>query len=145
MQVFQISQRYFDKFRQREERQTDVLGYCPYCERRVDYCDCDRKEEEEAMKRSQKCYELVDVSCDEVYWTLGVFHTLAGATIAVSDHTKKHGEPPHDDRHDHTGEHIFLKIMERNFGMGGEGVKVWSKEWTERYYENTDEYIYEEV
>jgi len=92
-------------------------------------------------QRSQECFELVDESCDEVYWTLGIFHTFEGAVDAVANHIREHGEPPHDDRHDNEGEDIHLKIMRRTFGMSGAGTKVWSKRWTERYGEMTDEYV----
>jgi hypothetical protein len=82
----------------------------------------------------KECYEIVDTTDDENYFTLGVWPTLAAAVAALDE-----CEEPNDLGSIHE-DCCKVEVRQREIGWSGIGKKVHGREWLQRYNESTHEY-----
>jgi hypothetical protein len=92
-------------------------------------------------------YELLDHTCEETYWTLGVFSTAEKANQHISEVFERTGEPPCAYSSEDM-EQFVLKIVERPLDVEKEFCDctiVSARIFRETYIIALDKYLYVEV
>lgn len=88
-------------------------------------------------------YEVIDASDDEMYFPLGIFSSLQGATVALFKEAED-GECSITD-HGGNGDHEIIKVLERPLNTidSSHGKPVFVMEREQSYQEVTDLYLWE--
>ncbi len=143
-------------------RETGILSHCPTCgipagfnrdtSEKWKKLEALRHQLEMLYKKSEEnqalpnpvavcssVFEVVDVTSEEVYWTLGVWLTLetAMATLDVSDPE----EISCNDADEYDG-YRMIEVRERKIGWGGVGKRIARIEWKRDYVEVADQYVW---
>ncbi len=85
-----------------------------------------------------KIYQVVDMTDDEMYFSMGFFYTKDDAVKAIKEATDK-TRPLSD----HADEYEKIEIREQEIGLSDDYKTVYELERRSEYDEETDEYVWE--
>lgn len=95
-----------------------------------------------ARCRRMAVYELVDVTGDDVYWSLGLFESVELAEECIRYTTEKDGQPPRSEMCD--GCRVDLELRRREFGPGDSHKTIWRRSWIEEVDESNEQFVWVE-